>query len=169
MPRRFVLYLAVAFATIGADQITKYWARTYLPVDPAGNGIRVPVIDGYWDWVLAWNTGSAFSMFAGTGGAQIFLSAVGIIAVGVLSWMVWKARDDQKVQIAALALMAGGAVGNLIDRIAFGKVTDFVLWRYQEHTWPVFNVADVALTVAVGVFLLSGLRKEKPAPIPARR
>jgi signal peptidase II len=164
MPRRLKLYIAVAAVTILADQLTKLWARSSLPTDALGNGLRVPVIDGYWDWVLAYNTGSAFSLFAGTAGAQVFLSIVGVLAVVVLSWMVWKSRDDQTVAVTALALMAGGAVGNLIDRIAFGKVTDFVLWRYHEHTWPVFNIADVALSVAVAVFLLTSFKREKPAP-----
>jgi signal peptidase II len=168
MPRRFRLYLALGALIIIADQITKIWARSSLPVDLHGNGIRVPVIDNYFDWVLAHNTGSAFSMFAGTSGSQIFLSIIGIGAVGVLTWMVWKARDDQRVMVAALGLMAGGAVGNLIDRIAFGKVTDFVLWRYHEHTWPVFNVADVALSVAVGVFLIASFRGDRSA-VPSGR
>jgi len=162
MPRRFKLYLALAITTIVIDQLTKVWARTSLPVDTAGNGLRVPVVENYFDWVLAYNTGSAFSLFAGASGAQVFLSVVGVVAIGALTWMAWKANDDQKVMVAALGLMAGGAIGNLIDRLAFGKVTDFVLWRYHEHTWPVFNVADVALTVAVGVFLLTSLRRPTP-------
>lgn len=166
MPRRYRIYLLVAGVTIVLDQITKIWARASLPTDAAGNGLPVPVIENYFDWILAYNTGSAFSMFAGTSGSRVFLTIIGIGAVVALTWMVRKSRDDQPVVVTALALMAGGAIGNLIDRIAFGKVTDFVLWRYHEHRWPVFNVADMALTVAVVVFLLASFRRETP-PIQA--
>jgi signal peptidase II len=72
--------------------------------------------------------------------------------------MVHKAEDKQTGFIVALSLMAGGAIGNLIDRIAFGKVTDFVLWKYNDFRWPVFNIADIALSVAVGLFLIVALR-----------
>jgi signal peptidase II len=158
MPRRFSLYAAVGSLAILVDQLTKYWARASLPTDAVGNGIRVPVVDNFFDWILAYNHGASFSMFAGTSGSRVFLSIVGLAAVAAITWMVWKARDDQRLVVFSLALMAGGAIGNLIDRIAFGKVTDFVLWRYHEHTWPVFNVADVSLSVAVGLFLLASLR-----------
>ena len=62
-----------------------------------------------------------------------------------------KARADQKILHWALALVAGGAVGNLIDRIIYSVVTDFVLWKYKTHEWPVFNIADVVLVVGVGL------------------
>jgi signal peptidase II len=159
MSRRFRLYCALVALTIILDQLTKWWARSSLPHD----GSRVSVIDGYWDWVLAYNTGSAFSLFAGARFGQIFLTAIGIAAVVAMTWMVKRATDDQRLFVASLALMAGGAVGNLIDRLAFGKVTDFVLWRVHEHTWPVFNIADVALSVAVATFLLTSLFRPKPA------
>lgn len=158
MPRRWKLVLFLVPLSIAFDQVTKVWARSSLPTGPGGQGVPVPVIDGYFDWILAYNTGSAFSMFAGTAGSRIFLSAIGLAAVGAIAWMVHKATDQQRGLVVALALMAGGAIGNLIDRIAFGKVTDFVLWRYHEHHWPVFNVADVCLTVAVAMFLVISIR-----------
>jgi signal peptidase II len=68
--------------------------------------------------------------------------------------MLRKARTDQRVLHWALALVAGGAIGNLIDRIYFGVVTDFVLWHYHEHEWPVFNVADIVLVVGVGLMFI---------------
>lgn len=169
MTRRLRLYLLVGGLTIVLDQLTKLWARATLPTDPAGNGIPVPVIDNYFDWILAYNTGSAFSMFAGTAGSRVFLSLIGVVAVAALTWMVVKGKDEGRGALVALGLMAGGAVGNLIDRIAFGKVTDFVLWRYHEHRWPVFNVADIALTVAVGLFLLTSFRRAPAAPPVADR
>ncbi len=138
-----------------ADQITKVWARSALPTDGQGRGIRVSVIENYFDWQLAYNTGSAFSLFAGTGGARIFLSLAALFAVAFIVWMVRSTPGLGRAGVTALALIAGGAVGNLIDRVAFGKVTDFVLWRYHEHTWPIFNVADAALTVGVVLFIIA--------------
>lgn len=157
MQRRWKIYVTVSVLVVLADQLTKLWARHSLPVGADGRGIRVPVIDNYFDLVLAHNTGAAFSLLAGTGGGRILLTALGLAAIGAISWMAARAREEQRVMIAALALMAGGAVGNLIDRVRLGTVTDFVLWRWHEHTWPVFNVADACLSVAIALFLAQAL------------
>lgn len=138
-----------------ADQITKIVARARLPVDASGYGIRVPVIENHFDWVLAYNTGSAFSLFHGVGAARIFLTVIGLFAVSVVIWLIKRAGDHETWMVAALSLMVGGAAGNLVERILFGKVTDFILWRYHEHTWPVFNIADACLAVAVVLFLVT--------------
>ena len=117
------------------------------------------VIDGFWDWRLSMNPGSAFGLFSSQNGARVFLSIVGIAAVGGMLWMLRKARPDQRILHWALALVAGGAVGNLIDRIYFGVVTDFVLWHYEHHEWPVFNVADVVLVAGVALMFID-IQKE---------
>src|SRR5262249_41447443 len=75
--------------------------------------------------------------------------------------MMRKARTDQKILHWALALVAGGAVGNLIDRVYFGVVTDFILWHYHEHEWPVFNVADIVLVVGVGLMFIDIQKENK--------
>lgn len=155
MPRRWRLLLLISSISIIADQITKYWARSSLKEGP------MVIIEGYWDFVLAYNTGSAFSMFENLGQGRILLSIVAAVAIGAIISMVHKAEDSQTGFVWALSLMAGGAVGNLIDRIAFGKVTDFVLWKYGTFHWPVFNVADVALSVAVALFLFVAIRDWK--------
>ena len=129
----------------------------------ACQGIAKPVVDGFWDWRLSMNPGSAFGLFASNQAiARVFLSLVGIGAVIGMIYMLRKSRTDQKVLHWALALVAGGAVGNLIDRIYFGYVTDFILWRYHAHEWPTFNVADVVLVVGVGLMFID-LRKEDKA------
>jgi signal peptidase II len=126
-------------------------------------GMPVKVIDGFWEWRLSMNPGSAFGLF-GALGADItrwLLSAVGFAALGGMVWMLRKSRADQKILHWALAFVAGGAVGNLIDRIWFGQVTDFVLWRYKTHQWPVFNVADVVLVIGVGLMFIDIEREGK--------
>lgn len=157
--RRAVLFLAIFFCTTGFDQASKQWAETSLSA-----GRPQPVIEGYWDWELAKNTGVAFSTFAGIDGAQILLSilaAVALIAIGV---MAMRTKPDERLKLAGLALIGGGALGNLIDRIRAGGVTDFVRWKVGDHLWPIFNVADAALLVGVGVLLLeSALARRRRA------
>jgi len=154
MTRRWTIFTAVGIATIAFDQITKYWARAVLPVDDRGYGIAVPVIQNFFDWRLSYNKGSAFGLFDSIGGARVFLTIVGIIAVGAIVWMVKQARDDQTRLNWALGLVAGGAIGNIYDRVMFGEVTDFVVWKYYDTQWPTFNIADVALVVGVGLLFL---------------
>jgi signal peptidase II len=186
---KWVVFLIVAVLSLIADQATKVWARDSLPVArlrsgdaacvvpddlvraaparpgqpedprPACAGRAVPVIDGLWEWRLSMNPGSAFGLFSSQEGARIGLSVVGIVAVFGMLWMLRKARADQKILHWALALVTGGAIGNLIDRIYFGVVTDFILWRYQTHEWPVFNVADIVLVVGVGLMFID-IQKE---------
>lgn len=154
MTRRWKIFAAVGIGTFVFDQVTKYWARAALGVDDRGFGIPVEVIKNFFDWRLSFNTGSAFGLFGSVGGARIFLTIVGIIAVGAIVWMVRQARDDQTRLNWALGLVAGGAIGNIYDRVLFGKVTDFVVWKYYDKEWPTFNVADVALVIGVGLLFL---------------
>ena len=156
--RRRWLAPGVAFAvTMVFDQVTKVWARHNLTL-----GRPQKVIDGFWDWELAWNPGAAFSMF-GDGTARWLLAGIATVALVAITWMIAKSAPSQRWQRVALGLVAGGALGNLVDRVYFGVVTDFVRWRWHEHRWPVFNVADVALVIGAGIIILDSLRKP-PAP-----
>jgi signal peptidase II len=161
--RRAVLFLAIFFCTTGFDQASKQWAETTL-----SPGAAQPFIKGYWDWELAKNTGVAFSTFAGVDGGQIILSllaAVALIAIGVVAM---RTRPDERLKLAGLALIGGGALGNLVDRIRAGGVTDFVRWKVGDHLWPIFNVADAALLVGIGVLLLeSALARRRRAMLRA--
>jgi signal peptidase II len=166
IPRRWKVFLIIALVSLAADQASKLWARHTLPVHPAGCAVpedvvahrcvgrSVSVVEDFWDWRLSFNPGSAFGLFNEAAGARVFLSIVGILAVLGMLWMLSKARENQRALIWALGLVAGGAIGNLIDRIYFGVVTDFVLWRYHTKEWPVFNVADAALVLGVGFMLV---------------
>jgi signal peptidase II len=158
MPRRWNIFLIIGFVTLVADQVTKLWARAALPTVVASNGQRYgvaqPVVENFFDWRLSFNKGSAFSLFGEMSGARVFLTVVGIAAVLIIMYMLHRARNDQTRLIAALAMVAGGAIGNLVDRIAFGQVTDFIVWKYYDKEWPTFNIADVALVVGVGLLFL---------------
>lgn len=170
---KWKLFAIVSVLSLVADQITKIWARAELPTNCPDQlhvvdglmqhkcyGLPVSVVENYWDWRLSMNPGSAFGLFSSTGSfGRIMLSIVGVAAVGGMIWMLRKARPDQKVLHWALAFVAGGAVGNLIDRIYYGVVTDFVLWRYKTKEWPVFNIADVVLVIGVGLMFID-IQKE---------
>ncbi len=150
MNRKWKVFALVTALTMVLDQLTKWWARAALP----SGGKAVTVIENFFDWRLSYNTGSAFGLFGSVNGARIFLTIVGVVAIGAILWMVRQARDDQKRLVWALGCVAGGAIGNIIDRVLYGRVTDFVVWKYYEKEWPTFNVADVALVVGVGLLFL---------------
>jgi signal peptidase II len=173
-PRRAAVFAALLALVVALDQGSKAWART-LPVSPAGcdvpadviahrcAGVPQPVIEGLWEWELAFNTGAAFSSFRG---AQLLLSVLAGAALIALGVMAWRARPEQRLRRIALALLAGGALGNLIDRVRDGAVTDFVRWRIGEARWPIFNVADAALLIGVALLFLEGFaawRRERAA------
>ena len=161
MARRWKIFAAVGGVLAALDQLTKYWAKTSLPTDFHGRGLPVPVIDGYFEWRLSYNEGSAFGLFKDVAGAPVFLTVIALVAVLAIGWMVKQAEDHQTRLVTALGLIVGGAVGNVIDRIAHGRVTDFVVWKYHEHEWPVFNVADAALCIGIGLMFLDVSREQR--------
>jgi signal peptidase II len=160
---RWTWFGGLTLFTCVGDQLSKYWARSSLPTNPYGFGIRVPVIENFFDWRLSYNTGASFSVFADSAWARPTLTVLAMAALAGIVWMVHRSEAERRLVPAALGLIAGGALGNLIDRIRLGKVTDFVLWRYYEHEWPIFNLADAALCVGAVLLLLNSLRRV-PAP-----
>ncbi len=175
MEMKWKIFWVVSIISLVADQVTKIWARASLPVHPKGCaipediiahkcvGMPVKFIEGFWEWRLSMNPGSAFGLFGSFGAefTRIFLSLIGVAAVVGMWFMLKKARSDQKALHWALALVAGGAVGNLIDRIYYSVVTDFILWKYKTHEWPVFNIADVVLVVGVGLMFIDIQKENK--------
>lgn len=122
----------------------------------------VKFLSDFWSWKLSMNTGSAFGLFGSNpGAARIFLSVVGLVAVAGMIYMLKKSRADQRVLQWALAFVAGGAIGNLIDRMYFGAVTDMVSWDLKFMRWPTFNVADVSLVVGVGLMFIDIQKESK--------
>ena len=151
--RRALIFAAVFLVTLALDQGSKVWAHG-LPV-----GVPRPVVAGYWDWELAYNPGMAFSFLTGAG-AQVGLSIIAAIALVAIGITAARTRPEQNLRRVALALIAGGALGNLLDRVRDGAVTDFVRWHIHEHMWPVFNLADAALVIGVVLWAIdSGVSK----------
>jgi signal peptidase II len=152
-------WLALAAAVIVLDLATKAWV-----VAVFREGEALPVTS-FFSLVLAYNAGAAFSFLAGAGGWQRwFFTGIAVVASVFLLWML--RRGGSTMLRAGLALVLGGALGNLWDRIAAGRVTDFLLFHYAGWSWPAFNVADSAITVGAAFLVLDSLRggTRKPAP-----
>jgi signal peptidase II len=162
-PRRYVIFSAVAAFAVVADQVTKAAARMLL----APERIQ-PFITGFWDWNLSYNEGVAFSIGNGSVWARALFSAVAALACVAIVVVVKRSADARRGHAAALGLLFAGALGNLIDRVVAGKVTDFILWRAGDHRWPRFNVADAALVVGVAGLLVSDLIGKRTGPGPHR-
>jgi signal peptidase II len=155
--RRAWPWFALAAVVALADQATKWWIQTALAF-----GERVSVLP-FFDLILLYNKGAAFSMFASAPGWQrpMFIG-IATIAVAVVSWML--VREPQKrLLCTGLALILGGALGNVWDRIAYGHVVDFLLFHVAGWHWPAFNVADSAITVGAGVVIVDGFIHKEAA------
>ena len=117
-----------------------------------------PLIHGLLNLTLVHNTGAAFGLLAGQPSIlrTIFFLGVSVVAMGVILWMVFRLPQDQKLELFALSLIFGGALGNVIDRARLGEVIDFIDVYYRTYHWPAFNVADSAITIGV-ILLVSRL------------
>lgn len=140
-------WFILSFFVLVLDQLTKYWVSLVLiPYQPKP---VLPLIN----LTLAYNTGAAFSFLSGTGGwHRWFFTVFSIVMSLALAIWLYRMPAKDKTQAAAVALILGGAVGNLLDRAVMGYVTDFIDIFYQNHHWPVFNIADTA--ICIGAFLL---------------
>lgn len=148
-----ILWFALALLVILADQASKAWANDVL----AAFWIQVT---GFFNLVLLRNTGSAFSFLADAGGWQkLLFSAVAIGVSAAMAAVIWK-HSAEKLAPAAAALVLGGAIGNLIDRLMLGSVTDFIDLHIGDIHWPAFNIADSAIVLGVIFFILIELKKK---------
>ena len=149
--------LAVAAIAGLLDQASKLWLLFVFKLANRGVVAVAPFVD----LVLTWNTGISYGWFQQVGpGGQWTLLAFKAVAVALL-W-IWLARSDSRLTALALGLIIGGAIGNAIDRLAYGAVADFVLLHLEtasgRFNWYVFNLADVAIVAGVAVLLYESLR-----------
>jgi signal peptidase II len=137
-----------------ADQLTKLWIMNSLPL----YGKRI-IIPGFFNLVHVTNTGAAFGLLAGEHSLwrQVFFIGVALVALVAIFFAYREVKAKGFVFTVAAGLIAGGALGNLVDRIRFGAVVDFLDFYVKHYHWPAFNVADSAITVGVGLFLAAGI------------
>lgn len=151
-------WLVLSLVVIVLDQLSKWWALAAL--QPAGT--PHPVIPGFLNWTLAFNTGAAFSFLAsGDGWQRWFFVLLAVVISGVLVvWLSRTPRSDWKTAMP-LGLIVGGALGNLIDRLHASQVTDFIHVYFREWNYPVFNLADCGITVGAMMLVVFGLFQGK--------
>ena len=157
--RRFVGWLSLAVAVIGIDQVTKILIRGSMAL---GQGVEVT---SFFELLYVMNPGASFSFLAGAGGWQRWFFLV--LALGICSWLtvMLKRQAAEKLAPLAFALIIGGALGNVIDRVLYGAVVDFLYFHLGAHDFPAFNVADSAISLGVFLMLLEQfLSGKKAAP-----
>jgi len=157
--RRLAAWLALALALALADQGTKQAIGALLAPGEARG------ITGFFNLVLVYNRGAAFSFLSDASGWQReFFSGLALAASAVIVTLLWRNSGD-RLFCAGLALILGGALGNLWDRVALGHVVDFLDFHAFGYHWPAFNLADSAITVGAALLVLDAFRTHKgPAP-----
>ena len=150
---RSVYWLLLSTAIVVLDQVTKL-----LVIENMTLYQRVQ-ITSFFDLVRLHNTGAAFSFLADASGWQnwLFTGIAVVVSIGILYWLVTLPAKDRRTLAMGLALVLGGAVGNVIDRSSYGYVVDFILLHYQEWSYPAFNIADSAITCGVILILYDGV------------
>ncbi len=161
MPERtrpWARWLWLTLAIVAADLATKAWVgQAFAPGE-------VRQVTPFFNLVLVYNTGAAFSFLAGAGGWQRwFFIAVTLTVSVVIVMMLRRQHADTRLSFA-LALVLGGALGNLWDRVTLGHVVDFVQLHALGYYWPAFNVADSAISVGVVLLVWDGVRGTKGEP-----
>jgi signal peptidase II len=152
----------LSFLVVVVDQATKYLAEALLIMHQP-----VPVLP-WFNLMLTYNTGAAFSFLADAGGWQrwFFLGLGSAVSIGLVIWLT-RLKPEEKWLAVALALILGGAVGNLIDRAWLGQVIDFIQLYYDRWYWPAFNIADSAITLGATLLVVDSLwSRETPSPQP---
>ena len=157
-------YLFASLAVLVLDQWTKWLVEVHLP-DHAAQ----PVVPGFLTLTHVRNTGVAFGLFAAQGmtGGSWMLTLLGLAALTAVGVYFWFTPSRDRILLVALALVVGGAVGNLLDRVLAGAVTDFIDVYVGSHHWPAFNVADSAISIGIALMAIDSLRLHRPQPVPA--
>ncbi len=153
------IYIAIVASVLVADQITKFWITSHFSLYDAQ-----VVIPGFFNLVYVTNKGAAFSMFASVESPvrHYFFVSINIIAFLGLTVAAFKMRRSHLLYTISFALIAAGALGNVIDRIRFGAVIDFLDFYFGSYHWPAFNVADSSICVGVVVlFIINYLDAKK--------
>ncbi len=151
----FIWWLVVAGLVVVCDQVSKLWMLSLLRL---GETIRVT---SFFNFHLLFNEGSAFSFLASQSGWQrMFFLAIGILAAVFILYEIRKHRENTMFCLS-LSLILGGDIGNVIDRLAYGHVVDFLDFHYGSWHYPTFNIADCGVCVGALLFVILELRKKK--------
>ena len=156
--------LLAALLVLAADQASKWWVLDVLRLPERGQVPVLPVLS----LTMVWNQGVTFGLFHQSGAWGPWLLA-GVALAVVAALAVWLRRAESALVAASLGAIGGGAVGNVVDRLRFGAVVDFLHAHAFGWSWYVFNVADAAIVCGVGVLVLDGLRPRTRLQAPGFR
>ena len=164
MSSKSTLVVVLVAVIVVFDQLTKFIVDRSMPLHHS-----IPIIEGFFNLTYVRNTGAAFGIFAGS--AEIFrrpfLILVSVVAIGFIVVMLKRLRDSEKWLVTALAFILGGAIGNLIDRVVYGEVIDFLDCFWGSYHWPAFNVADSFITIGVTITLFILIKAKDRDPFAA--
>jgi len=141
-------YLFIATLVLSLDQFTKYWVSVKLR-----EGDEIEIIPGFFKLSYTENPGIAFGML-NNGNVKWLLVAVSVAAIAVVVYYMSRTSISNTLLLWALALLAAGISGNLVDRFRLGRVIDFILLYYKGYQWPVFNIADTAITIGAALMAI---------------
>lgn len=155
-------YLFIAALVLVIDQVTKYWAASVLR-----DSVDKEVIPGFFSLSYTENPGIAFGML-NDGNVRWALVAVSLAATVAVIFYILRTPRTNRLLLWSLALLAAGICGNLIDRVRTGRVIDFLLFYYKDYQWPVFNVADTAITIGAALMAIELFLSPQPEQATAR-
>ena len=144
--------IILAFIVLSLDQLHKYFMLETMNIDET----RFFEVLPFFNLVMVWNHGVSFGMFAGHGMSQPMILIV-ITSLIVCVLFFWLLKEQQRIPANALALVIGGAIGNIIDRIRFGAVADFFDFHYMGWHYPAFNIADAAIFIGVVILMIHSI------------
>lgn len=150
--KKWWIWLGISFVVILLDQITKIWISGQFQYAERYNVLSV------FDLTLAHNTGAAFSFLHDAGGMQRWLFSGIAVAASIWITILLRQHSSQKLFAWALALILGGALGNLIDRVSYGYVVDFLLFYWNDSYFPAFNIADSAITCGAILMIIDSFK-----------
>lgn len=157
MKRKYWVLLIFCLGILLLDQWTKSMVIQRLPLYQ-----RVEVIQGFFNLTHVRNTGGAFGIFGGEKGGvgSLLFVVVSLLAIGAIIFLFIKIREGEKALALSFSLVLSGAIGNLIDRLRYGEVVDFLDFHLSTYHWPAFNVADSAICIGIGLMALELFRRE---------
>ena len=160
--RKYWVLFIFLFGVLLLDQLTKSMIVQKLFLYE-----KVEVIRGFFNIIHVRNTGGAFGIFGGEKGGlgSVLFVIISLLAIGVIVYLFMKTREDEKALAFSFTLILSGALGNLIDRVRYGEVIDFLDFHLSTYHWPAFNVADSAICIGIGLLALELLVKDKKRSI----
>ncbi len=158
MKRKYWVLLISFTWILVVDQWTKYLVQQKLPLYR-----KIEVIRGFFNLTHVRNTGGAFGVFGGEKGGigGVLFIVVSLLATSVIVFLFSKVKEQEKTLALSLSLVLSGAVGNLIDRVRYGEVVDFLDIYISSYHWPAFNIADSAICIGIALMALELLFKDK--------